>query len=73
MLANALLSFQTFICSLFLPPRPQASSISHITTSSTHRRSMYKISPHFSIVTLSLQHIVVMSLFNCLLQQKVEL
>ncbi len=66
MLASASFSFQTFAC--FLSPPLLASSIALSTTSSKH-----KIFPHFSIAVLLLQPIVVLSLFNCVLQQKVEL
>jgi hypothetical protein len=56
-----------------LSPPPLTSSIAVSTTSSKHKIFMHKISPHFSIATLLLQPIVALSLFNCLLQQKVEL
>jgi uncharacterized membrane protein SirB2 len=71
MWASDSFSFQTFAC--FLSPPLLASSIALSTTSSKHKRSMHKIFPHFSIAALLLQPIVVLLLFNCALQQKVEL
>ncbi len=71
MLIGASLSFQTFTC--FLSPPLLASSIALSITSSKHKRSMHKIFLGFSIVVLFLQPIVVLLLFNSLLQQKVEL
>ncbi len=71
MLVNVSLSFQTFAPSL--SPPPSASSIALFATSPTHKKSMHKISPSFSIAVLLLQPIIVLLLLNSLVQQKVEL